>query len=490
MSPFIVKRIHKERVFILDNELLTKEDLLKKENWKENIRFSSIEDIKYFFDEFINEDKSLRFARNGDVVEYRCNKSIYCPKRITIGPSEKWDENLGDTKYYKIMEYGECNHDIELLKKRKHLAASDGIEKYKWKIHYFQKDIIKIQEHNARRKKSKKEIEKIIKNNRKKIYGCCNGIRKLLARQGCDSVISNAVIYSLCNDLCSDDGYEDDAMNGNEDGAVDGAVDGNEDSTVNGNEDGNEDGTVDGVVDGDQNSNRNVNVSNDRANDILNNTGNINYFDDTAMKKYKRGIALLDTKVKIVRGMWFKNMKDPNLRLICGVNCRNEITCIVPVGENEEEIMTFPVKKCMSVKGRLDIIKMVMKKAGFHTISDRESDDGYVERLEEERHNELGGNDSQLVAKRYNTRGYRYDYTTYLKLNMNNGNGHMNEMIEEIIDVMPTFNGLLNTLRDLYLVSYPREMKSYTSFSFSDKSTLVLKKDDMHTMSSPAFVSV
>ena len=99
MSPFIVKRIHKERVFILDNELLTKEDLLKKENWKENIRFSSIEDIKYFFDEFINEDKSLRFARNGDVVEYRCNKSIYCPKRITIGPSEKWDENLGDTKY-------------------------------------------------------------------------------------------------------------------------------------------------------------------------------------------------------------------------------------------------------------------------------------------------------------------------------------------------------------------------------------------------------
>ena len=81
------------------------------------------------------------------------------------------------------MEYGECNHDIELLKKRKHLAASDGIEKYKWKIHYFQKDIIKIQEHNARRKKSKKEIEKIIKNNRKKIYGCCNGIRKLLASQ-------------------------------------------------------------------------------------------------------------------------------------------------------------------------------------------------------------------------------------------------------------------------------------------------------------------
>ena len=368
------------------------------------------------------------------------------------------------------MEYGECNHDIELLKKRKHLAASDGIEKYKWKIHYFQKDIIKIQEHNARRKKSKKEIEKIIKNNRKKIYGCCNGIRKLLARQGCDSVISNAVIYSLCNDLCSDDGYEDDAMNGNEDG--------------------NEDGTVDGVVDGDQNSNRNVNVSNDRANDILNNTGNINYFDDTAMKKYKRGIALLDTKEKIVRGMWFKNMKDPNLRLICGVNSRNEITCIVPVGGNKEEIMTFPVKKCMSVKGRLDIIKMVMKKAGFHTISDRESDDGYVERLEEERHNELGGNDSQLVTKRYNTRGYRYDYTIYLKLNMNDGNGHMNEMIEEIIDVMPTFNGLLNTLRDLYLVSYPREMKSYTSFSFSNKSSLVMKKDDMHTMSSPAFVSV
>ena len=117
MSPFIVKRIHKERVFILDNELLTKEDILKKENWKENISFLSIEDIKYFFDEFINEDKSLRFARNGDVVEYRCNKSIYCLLRIISGLSENWDENIGNTKYYKIMEYGECNHDIELLKR-------------------------------------------------------------------------------------------------------------------------------------------------------------------------------------------------------------------------------------------------------------------------------------------------------------------------------------------------------------------------------------
>ena len=324
----------------------------------------------------------------------------------------------------------------------------------------------------VRMKKSKKLIEKEIKNIKKKIYGCCNGIRKLLAKQGCDSVISNAVIYCWS----SDDDNEDAVVNGNEDGAVNDSVNGVVNDVVNGNED------------GDQNSNRNVNVSNDRANDILNNTGNINYFDDTAMKKYKRGIALLDTKVKIVRGMWFKNMKDPSLRWICGVNSRNEITCIVPVGGNKEEIMTFPVKKCMSVKGRLDIIKMVMKKAGFHTISDRDSDDGYVEQLEEERHNELGGNDSQLVTKRYNTRGYRYDYTTYLKLNMNNENGHMNEMIEEIIDVMPTFNGLLNTLRDLYLVSYPREMKSYTSFSFSDKSTLVLKKDDMHTMSSTAFV--
>ena len=90
MSPFIVKRIPKERIFILDNELLTKEDLSEKENWKENIRFSSIEDIKYFFDEFIDEDKSLRFACNGDVVEYHCNKCIYCPLHIKIRLSEIW----------------------------------------------------------------------------------------------------------------------------------------------------------------------------------------------------------------------------------------------------------------------------------------------------------------------------------------------------------------------------------------------------------------
>ena len=74
--------------------------LLEKENWKKDIHFSNIEDSKYFFNEFIDEDKSLRFARTRDVVEYRCNNSIYCPKRIDIGFSENWDENIGDTKYY------------------------------------------------------------------------------------------------------------------------------------------------------------------------------------------------------------------------------------------------------------------------------------------------------------------------------------------------------------------------------------------------------
>ena len=73
MSPFIVKCILCECIFIMNNELLTKEVTLKIENWKEDIHFSDIENIKYFFDTFINEDKSLRFARNGDVVDYRCN---------------------------------------------------------------------------------------------------------------------------------------------------------------------------------------------------------------------------------------------------------------------------------------------------------------------------------------------------------------------------------------------------------------------------------
>ena len=74
MSLFIVKCISKERICILNNELLTKGVLLKNENWKEDIRFSNIEDIKYSFNEFIDEGKSLRFARKGDVVEYCCNK--------------------------------------------------------------------------------------------------------------------------------------------------------------------------------------------------------------------------------------------------------------------------------------------------------------------------------------------------------------------------------------------------------------------------------
>ena len=88
MSPFIVKHIPEERIFIFNNELLTKEVLLEKKNWKEVIRFSNFEDIKYFFTEFIDEDKSLRFARNGDVVEYRCNKCINCPLHINITLSE------------------------------------------------------------------------------------------------------------------------------------------------------------------------------------------------------------------------------------------------------------------------------------------------------------------------------------------------------------------------------------------------------------------
>ena len=73
MSLFIVKYSPKEHIFILNNELLIKEVLWEKENWKEDIHFSDIENIKYFFDKFINEDKSLTFARNGDVVDYRCN---------------------------------------------------------------------------------------------------------------------------------------------------------------------------------------------------------------------------------------------------------------------------------------------------------------------------------------------------------------------------------------------------------------------------------
>ena len=77
------------------------------------------------------------------------------------------------------MKYGECNHDSGLLKKRKHSVISDCIEKYKWKIHYFQKDINKIQERNARMKKSKKVIKKYIKNIWKKIYGCCNARRRV-----------------------------------------------------------------------------------------------------------------------------------------------------------------------------------------------------------------------------------------------------------------------------------------------------------------------
>ena len=54
-------------------------------------------------------------------------------------------------------------------------------------------------------KKSKKVIKKYIKNIWKKIYGCCNGIRELLAKQGCNSVLSNVAIYSWS----SNDRYEE-----------------------------------------------------------------------------------------------------------------------------------------------------------------------------------------------------------------------------------------------------------------------------------------
>ena len=73
---------------------------------------------------------------------------------LRLGCLENQDDNLGDTKYYQIMKYGECNHDSGLLKKRKHSVTSDCIERYKWKIHYYQKDINKIQECNSRIKRS------------------------------------------------------------------------------------------------------------------------------------------------------------------------------------------------------------------------------------------------------------------------------------------------------------------------------------------------
>ena len=70
MSSFIIKHILNERIIILNNELLTKEVVLEIENRKEDIRLSNIEDIKYFFDESIDKDKSLQFVCNGNVVEY------------------------------------------------------------------------------------------------------------------------------------------------------------------------------------------------------------------------------------------------------------------------------------------------------------------------------------------------------------------------------------------------------------------------------------
>ena len=128
MSPFIINRIPCECIFILNNELLTKKCFWRFRIGKRIFVFQILKILNTLLMSLLM--KVNRF----DLLEKEMLQNIVVISEfivhylLRLGCLENQDDNLGDTKYYQIMKYGECNHDSGLLKKRKHSVTSEGIE--------------------------------------------------------------------------------------------------------------------------------------------------------------------------------------------------------------------------------------------------------------------------------------------------------------------------------------------------------------------------
>ena len=92
--------------------------------------------------------------------------------------------------------------------------------------------------------------------------------------------------------------------------------------------------------------------------------GDIRYFSEEAYERYERAKIELQSKVNIVRGEWYLNMKNYSYRGVCGVTSDNMIDCPVLVDGNVVTLK-FPVDNCKEKKGRDMIMNEVRKWAGL-----------------------------------------------------------------------------------------------------------------------------
>ena len=216
--------------------------------------------------------------------------------------------------------------------------------------------------------------------------------------------------------------------------------------------------------------------------------GDIRYFSEEAYERYERAKIELQSKVNIVRGEWYLNMKNYSYRGVCGVTSDNMIECPVLVDGNVVTLK-FPVDNCKEKKGRDMIMNEVRKRAGLEpeiekdACEEEEGGSGLNEQQQGEKKKE------KESVKRYNTRGVRIDYEEFMRFGVRRVIEGEEEFSEDSLDTIPIFMGLFKSVYDLYLVCYPRRTKYYTPFSFCNEDEIVFGNLDKSLMTYSLFKS-
>ena len=213
--------------------------------------------------------------------------------------------------------------------------------------------------------------------------------------------------------------------------------------------------------------------------------GDIRYFSEEAYERYERAKIELQSKVNIVRGEWYLNMKNYSYRGVCGVTSDNMIECPVLVDGNVVTLK-FPVDSCKDKKGRKVIMNEIRKRAGFEP--EREKDASEDEENLEVNEQQKGSKNKESM-KRYNTRGARIDYEELVRFGVRRLIESDEPLTEDSMDAIPIYMGLYKSVYDLYLVCYPRRTKYYTPFSFCNEDEVVLDDLDKSLMTASMFKS-
>ena len=244
----------------------------------------------------------------------------------------------------------------------------------------------------------------------------------------------------------------------------------------------------------------------------------INGFSDKNTQRYLRSRAMLQGKVDLVRAWWSVKATDKEaLRRLSGTH-DNVVSRRIVNCKGEEVTWSFKATECLSAAGRKAIMRdyenlLTCKEAQSigegndcaspaatsERVEDMDISSGSSEEVTSSDENKTTNTSSALqvtemsdstlpspssTPKRpYNTRGYRYDYSSYLKhahftseateptTNEELNDKELND--EETLVMIPKYRGLLNALKDLYYLDYPRRAKEYKAFSFESIQYLI-----------------